>query len=119
MKDFKRADRLSSQISRELSNLLIDTLPPPIDTIITITEVSLTKDLRLGKVYYSVYGDNNALEKAENFIQKNSKRLRMELAGKIRVKFMPELVFYYDPSIEREQRLSELFDRIKKDEEQS
>lgn len=119
MKDFKRADRLSSQIRRELSNLLIDTLPPPIDTIITITEVSLTKDLRIGKIYYSVYGDNNAIDRADKFIKKNTKRLRMELAGKIRIKFMPELVFYYDPSIEREQRISELFDRIKKDEEQS
>ncbi|MCD6161213.1 MAG: 30S ribosome-binding factor RbfA [candidate division Zixibacteria bacterium] len=116
MRDFKRTDRLSSQIGKELSNLLIDTLPPPADVLISITEVSLTKDLRIAKVYYSVYGDNNAIDRAENYFKDNIKRIRMELAGRIRVRFMPELTFNYDPSIEREQRISELLNRIKKDE---
>ena len=118
MKDFSRTDRLSSQISRELSGIFVNTIIPPSNLIISITEVELSKDLRYGKIYFSVYGDESAVENAEKFFKDNIKSIRKELAGRIRVKFMPELKFLYDPSIEREHRISELLDRIKKDEQQ-
>jgi len=116
VKDFSRSDRLASQISKELSNIFINEISPPSGLMLSITEVELSKDLRYGKIYYSVYGDNNAVANAKKFIGNNFKQIRKELAGKIRIKFMPELKFMYDPSIEREQRISELLDRIKQDE---
>ena len=119
MKDFSRIDRLSSQISRELSGIFINTIIPPANLIISITEVELSKDLRYGKIYYSVYGDESSINNTEKFFKDNYKVIRKELAARIRVKFMPELKFIYDPSIEREQRISELLDRIKKDESQN
>ena len=119
MKDFSRSDRLSSQISRELSTILLNNLTVPANTIISITEVELTKDIRVGKVYYSGYGGDDAISRAEKFFKDNCKLIRKELAGKIRVKFIPELIFIHDPSIAREQRISELLDRIKRDERQS
>jgi ribosome-binding factor A len=119
LRDFSRSDRLSSQISRELSTMLLNNLTLPANIIISITEVELAKDLRIGKVYYSVYGGDDAVPKAEKFFKDNYKLIRKELAGKIRVKFIPELIFRHDPSIQREQRISELLDRIKEDENQS
>jgi len=119
VKDFSRTDRLSSQISRELSGIFVNTIIPPSNLIISITEVELSRDLRYSKIYYSVYGDESAIENAEEFFKDNYKSIRKELAARIRVKFMPELKFLYDPSIEREQRISELLDRIKKDEQKS
>lgn len=119
MREFSRADRLSSQIARDLSEMLLNNASIPPNTIISITEVELSRDLRYGKVYYSAYGDDQAPARAENFFKKKYKQLRMELASKIRVRFVPELKFIFDPSMERGQRISELLDRIKKDEQQS
>ena len=116
MKDYSRVNRLSSQITRELSSLLLDDVRPPSGIMITINEVELSKDLRYGKVFYSVYGDTKAVENGRKFIEANQKVLRRELAGKIRIKFMPELKFEFDPSIEREQRIHDLLNRIKDDE---
>jgi ribosome-binding factor A len=115
LKDYSRQDRLASQISRELANLLIDNPQMPPNIIITITGVELSKDLRSGKVYYSVYGDETSTSRAEEFFNDNQKIIRKELAGKIRVRFIPELAFVYDRSIERGQRISELLEKIKKD----
>ncbi|MCP4582978.1 MAG: 30S ribosome-binding factor RbfA [candidate division Zixibacteria bacterium] len=115
MKDFSRADRLSSQIARELSEILLYYRAVPANTIITIVEVEMSRDLRVGKVYYSVYGDDNAAEKADIFFRDHHKQIRSELAGKIRIKFMPELKFEYDQAIERGLRINELLNRIKKD----
>ncbi len=118
MRDFSRADRLSSQIARELSEILLNNTSIPPDTIISITGVELSRDLRYGKVYYSAYGDEHASNRAESFFKKKQKQIRMELAGKIRVKFVPELKFIFDISMERGQRISELLDRIRKNEQQ-
>ena len=119
MREFSRADRLSSQIARELSEMLLNNAFIPPNTIISITEVELSKDLRYGKIYYSAYGDDQARARAENFFKKRHKQIRMELAGKIHVRFVPELKFIFDPSMERGQRINELLDRIKKDDQQS
>ena len=118
MRDFSRADRLSAQLMRELSSLILDFGSKPADLLISIVEVEISKDLRYAKVFYSVLGDETASEKAETFFRDHYKQIRMELAGRMRIKFMPELKFQYDKSIERGLRISELLDRIKKDEEQ-
>jgi ribosome-binding factor A len=117
MSEFSRSDRLSSQIVRELSEYLLTFPAVPAGVIITITDVELSKDLRYGKVYYSVLGGEDAIERTEQFFKENYKQLRMELAHKIRIKFMPDLRFLYDKSIERGQRISELLDRIKEDDD--
>ena len=118
MKDFSRTDRLAAQISREVSEILSVNTHMPAGLFISITEVQLSKDLRVGKIFYSAFGGEDAAEKAEIFLKDNYKQIRMELAHRIRVKFIPELVFTYDASIERGQRIHELLDRIKQDEEQ-
>ena len=117
MKDFSRADRLSSQISRELSTLLIDFPSAPAGLIISITDIELSRDLRHARVFYSVYGADDVIQKAERFFKDFNKQIRLELASRIRVKFMPELNFEYDNSIERGQRISELLNRLKEDEQ--
>lgn len=117
MSEFSRSDRLSAQIVRELSKYLLTFPAVPAGVIITITEAELSKDLRYGKVYYSVLGGEDAVERTEEFFKENHKQLRMELAHRIRIKFMPELRFIYDKSIERGQRINELLDRIKKDDD--
>lgn len=118
MRDFSRRDRLSAQIGRELSEIISINTDLPDGMMISITEVELSRDLRVGKVFYSVIGGDNPRENAEKFLADQYKHIRMELARRLRVKFTPELQFKYDTSMERGQRISELLDRIKKDEEQ-
>jgi ribosome-binding factor A len=118
VKDFSRTDRLAAQISREVSEILSVNADMPAGLFISIVEVQLSRDLRIGKVFYSAFGSEDAAEKAEIFLKDNYKHIRMELAHRIRIKFIPELVFTYDASIERGQRIHELLDRIKRDEQQ-
>jgi len=118
MKGFARNDRLASQIKRELSEIIINDTELPSGMIISITDVELTKDLRYGKVFYSVLGDNSMREKASQYFEKQTKNLRMEIASQIRVKFIPELKYLYDNSIERGQRIAQLLAQIKNDRQQ-
>lgn len=118
MKGFARNDRLASQIKRALSEIIINDPELPSGMIISVTDVELTKDLRYGKVYYSVLGDSSMREKAFQFFEKQTKYLRMEVASQIRVKFIPELKYLYDNSLEQGQRIDQLLDQIKNDRKQ-
>ncbi|NLI16109.1 MAG: 30S ribosome-binding factor RbfA [candidate division Zixibacteria bacterium] len=118
MKSFSRIDRLASQIKRTLSKLIINDPELPEGMIISITDVELTKDLRYGKVFYSVLGDDVMRDKASLYFEHQTKYLRMETASQIRVKFIPELKYLYDNSIERGQRINQLLDQIKHDRQQ-
>lgn len=118
MKGFARNDRLASQIKRTLSEIVLSDSELPSGMIISITDVELTKDLRYGKVFYSVLGDNTMRDKATQYFEKQTKNLRMEVASRIRVKFIPELKYLYDNSIERGQRIDQLLNQIKNDRQQ-
>jgi ribosome-binding factor A len=118
LKGFARTDRLASQIKRALSEMIIGYSGLPSGLIISITDVELTKDIRYGKVFYSVLGDESAREKAILFFENHAKNLRMEVASQIRVKFVPELKYVYDNSMEYGQRIDQLLDQIKNDRQQ-
>jgi ribosome-binding factor A len=118
LKGFSRNDRLASQVKRALSEMIIGYSGLPDGLIISITDVELTKDLRYGKVFYSVLGDQNAREKAATFFENYAKDLRMEVASQIRVKFVPELKYVYDNSMEYGQRIDQLLNQIKNDRQQ-
>ena len=118
MKSYNRSDRISHQIKRELSEIIQrnELKDDRIGGLITITEVQVSGDLRNVKVYFSVYGEESqkvgtlaALEAATGF-------LRGELCRRLGIRFAPELVFKLDDSLERGQRVTELLEKIKRNE---
>lgn len=119
MKGFARTDRLASQIKRALSEIMISNSDLLSGLIISITDVELTKDIRYAKVFYSVLGDQNAREMAVQFFEKHAKTFRMAVSSQIRVKFVPEFKYIFDTSLEYGQRIDQLLDQIKNDQEQS
>lgn len=118
MKSYNRADRISQQIKRELSEIIQrnELKDDRIGGLISITSVKVSNDLRNVKVYFSVYGEEAqkvgtlaALEGATGF-------LRGELCRRLGIRFAPELVFKLDDSLERGQRITDLLEKIKRKE---
>ncbi len=118
MKSFKRSDRIRQQIKRELAEIIQrnELKDDRISGLVSITEVKVTNDLRNVKVYFSVYGEESqkvgtlaALEAATGF-------LRGELCRRLGIRFAPELVFQLDDSLEQGERVTELLEKIKRNE---
>lgn len=118
MKSFGRKDLLAKQIMRELGDIVLKKKSVTDNIVISITDAEITRDLRYCKVYYSVLGDEEAKKSAADYFQRHLKELREELAHRIRVKHVPELQFLYDVSIVRGQRIEELLNQIKRENEQ-
>lgn len=118
MKSFNRSDRISQQIKRELSEMIQrnEIKDDRIGGLVSITNVTVSGDLRNVKVYFSVYGEESqkigtlaALEGAAGF-------LRGELCRRLGIRFAPELVFKLDDSLERGDKVNELLEKIKRKE---
>jgi len=84
--------------------------------MVTISEVSMTPDLLIAKVYLSLYQIKDPKTFLEE-LEKQSPDLRHKLGNKIRnqVRRIPELHFYLDETMDHVFRLEEIFKQIKKD----
>jgi len=108
-----RAEKLASLIQQEVTDILMNHLRDPVfRQFISITDVRLEADLKKAVVYFRVFGgDPKEVEKALNKAKGYIKKL---LGERLVIKFMPDLEFKVDDSIERERRLEELFEKISK-----
>lgn len=113
MKSFRK-ERLESLIKEELSLIMFQKLKDPAFGFATITEVKLSKDFKIAKIYVSVYEKDKREEAMGKFEELNS-LIRMELAQRIRFRFVPKLVFYLDESADYAEKIDILLKKIKED----
>ena len=82
---------------------------------VTITDVSLTPDLLIAKIYLSIYNIQNKDEVVSKLIGEKN-HLRKKLGDKIKnqLRRIPELQFFLDESLDEVFKMEELFNKIKK-----
>jgi len=93
-----RMVRVNSLVMREISHI-IHTEFQLESVAITITEVDIEPDLRAGKVYYSVFGDDNQIQEAKKFFKRYSGRIKFLMGNAIVLKYTPHLTYIYDDSL--------------------
>ena len=113
----RRQRRVSELIHRELSMLLMREVRDPRLAGITLTEVRVTPDLQIARVYYTVLGDAEEAKAAAVALQAAGGYLRTQLAAQVRLRLVPELVFQLDLSAEHGRRIDELLAQITEDDE--
>lgn len=110
---FSRSDRIAEEIKKYVSQIINTELKDPrIDGLISVTKVDVTKDLRNAKIFISLYGDENTKAEVFEVIKNASSFIRRELASKIRVKFVPEICFKLDDSIEYSVHIHKLIEEV-------
>ncbi|MBH55442.1 MAG: ribosome-binding factor A [Opitutaceae bacterium] len=107
--------RVNVLIKQEISQLLHTRFQGQ-TVFITITDVSVSPDLRNGRVYYSVIGGGEEKLKSEKFFRQNAQEIRFQLGKRIVLKYLPLLKFIYDPSIKRGVELVDLMQQVSEDE---
>ena len=107
-----RPERVGEQIRAELSDLLAREVHDPGIGFTTLTWVKVSSDLQVARVYYTVLGDAQARKNARRALDRASAFLRRHLAGRLRLRRAPELVFEYDESIARGERIEQIIQEI-------
>ncbi|SYZ73376.1 Ribosome-binding factor A [Candidatus Zixiibacteriota bacterium] len=119
MKRFNRADRVKSQILRDIQTMLEQELAAKIKGMVTFTDVEISGDLRYATVYYSVLGQEEQKKQAAQYLGGIQKRVQSDLGSLLRLKHTPEIKFAFDPSIERGMRIEQLLNEIEQEKKQS
>ncbi len=118
MRQFSRADRVSGQIQRELSQLLKkDVKDPRLETAV-ITDIRLSRDLRSAKVYFTSGGLQNR-ERAQAGFQQALGFIKRRLAKCLDLRYMPDLKFFYDETLEYGIHINGILKSISSDETDS
>ena len=94
-----RIGRINEEIQKELASLIRNLKDPRVaETMISITHVETTPDLRYAKVYASFLQEERAKD-AMKGLKSASGYLRRELGAKLKLRYTPELVWELDDSI--------------------
>ena len=111
---YKRSARIGDQMREEIADLLMRKIKDPRIGFVTVTDVVVSDDLRNAKVFVSVLG----LERASSLkgLESAAAFIRSELGRRMRMKFVPELIFRYDDAAERGTHIMELLHDIEKKE---
>ncbi|MGD2177257.1 MAG: 30S ribosome-binding factor RbfA [Anaerolineae bacterium] len=104
--------RVSELVHIRLSYLLERKSKDPRLAMVTITDVEVSPDVTLAKVYFSVLGGQEARDEAQEGLKSAAGWLRRELGEHLRLRNIPELVFRYDRSVERGERISAILDEL-------
>ncbi len=115
MKPFTRSDRVGGQIQRALSDLLQKDIKDPRLKMVTITDVKLSRDLRIARIYFttSESGKKSREEAVEGF--KNALGyVKRTLARQLGLRYMPDLNFFYDESFNYASHINKVLMDLKK-----
>ena len=94
-----RIGRINEEIQKELASLIRNLKDPRVqDTMISITHVETTPDLRYAKVYVSFLEESRAADALKG-LKSASGYLRRELGSALKLRYTPELVWELDDSI--------------------
>lgn len=96
-----RQEKLGEQIAAEVSDLLRTRVKDPRVGFASITHVEVSGDLRHARIFVSVMGSPDEKKSTIEALHHATGFLRHELAGRLTVRFMPEIVFKLDNSIEQ------------------
>ncbi len=112
--EFSRNERIAEEIKKVVSEIInYDLKDPRIEGLITVTNVDVTKDLRHATIFISFYGDNEKRDTTFEVLQNAKGFIRYELANRLRIKYVPEISFKLDKSIEYGIHISKLLEELK------
>lgn len=113
-----RRQRVAEMLYQELSILIANELDDPRVSLVAVTAVDVSQDLRSVKVFVSHDDDGMSRRDVLQGLKHAVPYLRREIASRVSLRVVPELLFYYDETPERAARIEELLRQIAEERDQ-
>ncbi|MBW1835425.1 MAG: 30S ribosome-binding factor RbfA [Deltaproteobacteria bacterium] len=117
MTSFTRAEKVSGHIKKNLTTILKKSINDPRLEMVTITQVKLTNDLRIARVYFTLAGDQKTKKEAADGFKSAHGYLKRSLARQLGLRYMPKIEFYFDESFDYASQINELLRLVQNDDE--
>lgn len=111
---YDRTQRVADLIQRPLAQMLLQDTDERF-RFVTITSVTVSRDLSYAKIYVSVLNDDPAeIKKIIQALNQSAKSFRYQLAQAVKLRIAPELKFIYDEATVHGIKISNLIDEAMK-----
>lgn len=110
---FKRAERISEAIKREVSVMLTQEVKDPGIHFVTVTSVKTADDLRNANIYVSVLGDEKTREESMKGLDRAKGFLRKELGARLKLRYTPDIHFRLDESLDHAIKIRGILNELK------
>ena len=117
MKPFARSDRVSGQIQKVLSDILLKKIKDPRLEAATITGVKMSRDLKSARVYFVTSGGKESVKEAIEGFKSALGYVKRKLAAQLGLRYMPELRFFYDDSFDYGSHIDKIIKTVKSEDE--
>ncbi|MEC2076936.1 30S ribosome-binding factor RbfA [Metabacillus fastidiosus] len=107
-----RSNRVGEQMKKELSEIIGRKIKDPRIGFVTVTDVEVSGDLQIAKVYISVLGNEEQRENTLKGLSKAKGFIRSEIGKRIRLRKTPEIQFEFDESIDYGNRIETLINEL-------
>lgn len=107
-----KQERMQERIREILSDLLLYETADPAIAGITVTEVTLDRELEYAEVYVNALGEEDRVDEVMAGLRRATGFLRREMGARIRLRRTPELRFHWDESLERGAHIEEVLDSL-------
>jgi len=108
----KRARQVGELLKREIGSIIQQRVKDPKIGFITVTQVTVTRDLRLAKIHVSVLGNEEQKKQGFAALRHALPFIRNEVGHRVTLRFLPELQICEDQSIDRTMRIESLLHEI-------
>ena len=115
-KGFTRADRVASQLQRELSAIIRDELKTEERVDVSIGWIKLSRDLSHARVHVDSLFDDRLDEMVE-VLNENKGFIRSRIGKRMRLRIVPQLVFARDDSQRRGSHIDSLLAEVRRKEQ--
>ena len=107
-----RQQRTAEQIQMILSELFLRDLNDPRLHGVTVTEVTIDRELEHADIYVNAMGDDSRQDEIMNALGKASGYMRREIAGRTRLRSVPQLHFRWDPRLAHAQEIDDILNNL-------
>ena len=112
MPNFKRIDRITQEVKKELSLIIRELKDPRIPLMTSVVNVKVANDLKVAKAYISVMGDEKAKNDCLAALKNAAGFIRREIGSRVDLRYTPEFTFVLDDSIEYGSHISEVLKNL-------
>jgi ribosome-binding factor A len=115
MSHTSRQARIGDQIRVEISDLIARQVQDPGIGFLTVTHVKVTPDLQQARVYYTTIGDEKDRRETAKALRRATPFLRRGIGQRLRLRRVPELAFFFDESIEKQDRIEQILQDLSRE----
>ncbi|GIU12949.1 ribosome-binding factor A [Shewanella morhuae] len=112
-KEFSRTRRIAQQLQQELAQVVQRDMKDPRVGFVTVNDVDVSRDLSYAKVFVTFFEeDKDVVQEKLNALISAAPYIRTLVAGRMKLRVMPELRFIYDSSLVEGMRMSNLVSQV-------